>query len=247
MIKIAICDDESGELRQLETLIKAYDKEHPELDISFKSYSSSAELLFDIEENAYHIYLLDIIMDGKDGIEIGKAIRDVDKKAAIIYATISPDYAVQSYTVEALYYLVKPFNEDKLFPVLDRAAKKLIKGENGCFSVRTRKGLRSLRNSAVIYIEYHSHRLSYHLAGGEVVESLTFRESFDQVSGAILKDEMFVKISKSYIVNFRQIESITKKGFIMKDGTEIAVSRLYANIKKDYMDYVLRGGDCCDL
>lgn len=239
MLKIAICDDEVQELSYLKTLINEYAKKHPQLNVSCVCCQSSEELLLYVQKDAFHIYLLDIIMKGKDGIAIGEAIRNVDKKAAIIYTTSSPDYAVQSYTVNAFYYLLKPLGSKDLFPILDRAAKSFEKKINTCLLVRTRDGLFSIKKSTIVYIEYHSHSMSYYLEDGTVINSLSFRENFDQASEAILADELFAKISKSYIINFSQVEHITKKGFFMKNGTEISVSRLYTGAKKAYMDYIL--------
>ena len=75
----------------------------------FRTYLKSAhpEFLEAFEEH-YDIYLLDVVMPGLNGIELAKEIRSSDKAADIIFLTSSPEFAVESYTVKASNYLVKP-------------------------------------------------------------------------------------------------------------------------------------------
>ena len=242
MLNIAVCDDAVLELRQLEMQIKRYAGGRPELTISCTSFQSSEELLTRVRKGAYHIYLLDIIMDGKDGIAVGNAIRSVDEEAVIIYTTVSPDYAIESYTVAAFYYLLKPVEDNKLFPVLDKAAKRFLLKPEGYISIRTADATRSVPISSIVLIEYHYHCLSYYLEQGEIITSLTFRESFDHVSRPLLENVFFQKVSSSYIVNLTHMDAVTKRGFLMKNGTEVNVTRLYSDAKKRYAQFVMRGG-----
>ena len=96
MLKIAICDDDLPDLQRIYDLIAEYTKDHSELDISVTAFKSSDALLKQIGSQRYHIYILDVMMDGLDGIEVGAAIRKTDESAAIIYLTVSPDYALAS-------------------------------------------------------------------------------------------------------------------------------------------------------
>lgn len=241
MLKIAICDDNGTELKRIEDLVLNYTREHPEQNLSIACFRSPQELQEQMGRKRFQIYLLDIIMDGTDGIALGKAIRRQDKKAAIIYLTSSPDYAVASYTVNAYYYLLKPISADNLYPVLARAAEAFENEASDYLTVRTRDGSRSLVRHFIMYIEYHCHILSYHLNSGKVIDSVTTRVSFDQEAEAVLKDPRFTKISSSYIVNLTYVETINKKGFYMKDGAELAVTRSYSNARRQYLEYLLEG------
>ena len=243
MYRIAACDDDGVAISQLKMLISQYALEHSELELSFTPFCSPEELALHIKRHAFDIYLLDIILGKTDGIELGAAIRQEDEKAVIIYITSSPDYAVQSYSVEAFYYLLKPIGRQSLFPVLDKVFTLLYKTQNSAFSIRTRDGLYSVKTSRIVYIEYHSHRLLYHLDDGTNILSITFRESFDRISAPILKNSSFAKVSSSFIVNFMHVKKITKKGFYMTNDMEITVSRLYPDVKREYMDYILKGGE----
>lgn len=68
----------------------------------------------------YQLLLLDILMPGFTGIQAAREIRTFDSETKIIFLTSSPEFAVESYGVDAFYYLLKHIREGDLFPVLDR-------------------------------------------------------------------------------------------------------------------------------
>ena len=57
-------------------------------------------------------------------MELAKEIRSFDKAADIIFLTTSPEYAVESYTVKATNYLMKPIVPDRFYQSLDEIRKK---------------------------------------------------------------------------------------------------------------------------
>ena len=59
------------------------------------------------------------------GIDLGVKLRELGHYGAIVYLSISPEYAVESYAARAFYYLMKPVEPAKLYQVLDQAAAAL--------------------------------------------------------------------------------------------------------------------------
>lgn len=248
MLKIALCDDEPEQLRHLQSMLTEYHQLNPDCPLSFDAFLSPEHLLERIKGySSYQIYLLDILMPGCSGISLGKEIRKIDEEAKIIYLTVTRDYAVESYSVHAFYYLVKPFDKKDLFRILDRALKPFLRQLQTVLQVKTRDGILPLKESLIQFVEYHSHILSYHMDGGQIVDSLTVRESFDQAASSFLNNSIFVKISYAYIVNLAYVAKMTKKGFLMKDGTELVVTRSFSDARKEYMKHLLKGGTIDDL
>ena len=241
MLKIAICDDDLSDLQRIYDLIAEYTKDHSELDISVTAFETSGALLKQIGSQRFHIYILDVMMDGLDGIEVGAAIRKADESAAIIYLTVSPDYALASYTVDAQYYFLKPVENAEFFRILERELAKFEKESETRVTVRTREGIHSIPASLVMYVELHYHIYTYHLTNGTVLESVTSRVGFDQALEVFLQDSRFVKISSYLIVNLRSIRKITPRGFLMQNGVELLVSRNYSAARRRYLDYMLKG------
>lgn len=244
MIQIAICDDQTEELERIYSMAETYHVLHPELNISFRKFRSGVDLLESIKAHKhFDIYLLDILMPKADGIEVGAAIREKDDTAGIIYLTSSPDYALQSYQVDAEGYLLKPFDEENLFATLDKVITKLDAEDQRRLVVRTsNEGIESIPYSRLLYLEYYQHRLIAHTTDHGKTQSIYYRKSFKELT-ASLTDSRFVKISASTIVNMQHIRNITSRDALLSTGEILNISRIYiTEARKTFMDYLLDRG-----
>ena len=116
---IAVCDDQTEELKDLTELIGAWEEDRG-TPVRVKSFRSAAELLDAARHERFTLYLLDIMMPGLNGMDAAREIRGFDKAADIIFLTSSPGFAYDSYSVKALEYLLKPIRTKTLYPILDR-------------------------------------------------------------------------------------------------------------------------------
>lgn len=244
MLQIAICDDEIRELEHTFVLAEKYQKEHPELDISLRKFQSSYDLLEAIDARGrFDVYLLDILMPDINGIQIGAAIRQKDSAAVLIYLTSSPDYAVDSYQVEAQGYLLKPFEENALFAALDKAAARLDAEDLKRMVIqRPGSGAGAIPFCKVLYVEYYQHRLVIHRTDGSSLESILYREPFEALAAPLLADGRFVRISASHIVNMQHVFGATSRQFEMVNGEPLKLSRKYLDARQTYMEYLLERG-----
>lgn len=112
MIKVAFCDDDMSVLDEIERLLDQY-CEKQNREIRYASFQNSLELLAEIEKGmCFDVLFLDVIMPGMDGIHVAKEIRQYDNAVKIIFLTSSDEFAVQSYTVDAYFYQMKPIREE---------------------------------------------------------------------------------------------------------------------------------------
>ena len=116
---IAVCDDQTEELGSLTELIGAWEEDRG-TPVRVKSFRSAAALLDAARHERFTLYLLDIMMPGLNGMDAAREIRGFDKAADIIFLTSSPGFAYDSYSVQALEYLLKPIRTKTLYPILDR-------------------------------------------------------------------------------------------------------------------------------
>ena len=84
------------------------------------SASGGYEAIEKASKEAPDLILLDIMMPGLNGMDAAREIRGFDKAADIIFLTSSPGFAYDSYSVQALEYLLKPIRTKTLYPILDR-------------------------------------------------------------------------------------------------------------------------------
>lgn len=245
MYRISVCDDNSGELEKICSIINDYTDEN-NINVKVKTFSSGSELLEYEDGGRYSdIYILDIIMPDMNGIQLGKAIREKNSEAFIIFLTTSKDYALESYSVKAFSYLIKPAERENVTAELADCFSRISKPPKR-FVLKCADGTISVSAEDIVYIEYYNHRMIYRLAGGKTVESVYFRETFDSMIVDYIKNGSFIKSSASYLVNMRHIKTVNTAGFIMSDGTVLTVTRKYAEARKKYIDYELNGGELHD-
>ena len=89
---IAVCDDQTEELKDLTELLGAWETDRG-TPVRVKSFRSAAALLDAARHERFTLYLLDIMMPGLNGMDAAREIRGFDKAADIIFLTSSPGFA----------------------------------------------------------------------------------------------------------------------------------------------------------
>lgn len=239
MIKIALCDDNKNHQEKIKTLLLEYFKSGASIDI----YAEGQKLLRHIEwegEEAYDLYILDVIMPGLSGIELGKKLRSAGVFAPVIYLTSSKEYAVDSYNVRAFHYLVKPVEKEKLFSVLKQAQNLIAQEKAACITVDTPGGVEVLKLSDILYAELYARSVRYYLAGGTYKDSKKLRVSFQKALGELLEHKGFIMLGSSYLINLHQVKKVGKKELILASGKEIALPKgARSELLKSWMNYWL--------
>ncbi len=243
MLKIALCDDDAAELARSETLLKEFCTQRPALAAGVTAFRGAQGLLDALGKgNDFDVYLLDVLMPEKNGIQTGKEIRALGRDGAIIYLTTSPDYAVDSYQARAFYYLLKPLERYRLFQVLDEVADVLLKRQDAAAIIHTAAGLRSIPLSDILYVERVDRLMRYYLVGGETVDSRTLRGSLREGAATLLTDERFALCGASFVLGLHHVKSIERGRALLDTGEWVSVSmNACAELKRAWMNYWLGG------
>lgn len=239
-MKIAICDDSIEDLIKIEKLLQQYEKASQNLNFQIEKFSNPSRLCDRIQQkNLADIYLLDIVMAEKDGIDIGRQLRKTGNEPIIIYITSSDDFALDAYHVHAARYLLKPLKEADFFEALDYSVAHLEVPKGPVYLIKTKDGLVSVPFSKIEYIENASRTLDVHLTDGETVKSIFIRKSFDEEIKQLLNSKSFLHVHKSFIVNLKYIKKLTSDSIIMESGKCIPVSKTRtAGVKKEYLLFI---------
>ena len=239
MLKIAICDDVSDELRHIAALTNEY-LAGRNISADIRAFSHPDTLMTACGAETFHIYLLDMVMPMISGLELGRSIRRVSTDAQIIYITTEPGFALDAYSVNPLHYLLKPVDKEALFAALELAAEKVGFGEETVVTVKTRDGLRTLSADVVVCCEYVRHTVIYTLVSGEQVATTTISGSFAEHAAPLLRDRRFIQPHAAFIVNMSCVERLSKEGFTMKGGAFVPVSgKQFSAVRNAYMSYRL--------
>ena len=235
MIKIAFCDDDPSMLDELHILLDQYRMEHNR-DVTYAAFQSPLELLADIEKGThFDVLFLDIIMPGENGISTAKEIRQYDDAIKIIFLTSSSDFAVQSYTVGAYFYQMKPIWKENFFRLMDSVIDDCRKMQQSNLIVRCKNGISRIDLERLEYCEVIGRTLSFHMENGAVLESAG---SLENLCNELAQYENFLRPHRSFLVNMEYIRNISYKAITMDSFAKIPIPHgKCSEIKKIYLDY----------
>lgn len=236
-MKIIICDDSIEDLLKIEKLLLKYKKFYPNTSFEVEKFSDASQLYNNIQNNQLaDIYILDIIMSEKNGIDIGHQIRKSNSNNIIIYTTCSSDFALEAYEVCAVRYILKPINENKIFEALNYALSYINIKKESSYLIKTKNGLVPVPYSQIEYIENSSRKLEAHLTNGKTIRSILIRKSFEEEISELIKEAQFTQVHKSFLINLKYIKQLAKNSAIMESGKNIPISQKRAvAVKKEYL------------
>ncbi|MDF2838303.1 MAG: response regulator of the LytR/AlgR family [Evtepia sp.] len=228
---IAICDDDKEELAHITSLLEKYRREH-HAALTHQAFHSAVELLSTAKAGDSALYLLDVMMPAVNGMEAAKEIRRFDSETKIVFLTSSPEFAVASYSVKAMDYILKPVSENRLFSVLDELLRDSQKPQEG-LSVKVKNGISRILFSRLCYVEVVNKQVYFHLSDNSVREVTARLSEFEQ---ALLARPEFVRTHRSFIVNLFQIDQLVQSKITTQQGKNIPVSRtLYKEVRDAYV------------
>lgn len=239
MIKIAFCDDEMEVLHQMNELLDRYQVERNE-DITYAAFQSPFELLTEIEKGIRpDILFLDVVMPGQNGMDVAKEIRQYDTNVKIIFLTSSPEFAVESYTVGAYFYQLKPIWEESFFRLMDSVLSECEKKKKNSLILRSKDGITRIDLQQLEYCEVLGRKLLFHLENGAVLESAG---SLDDLAGQLMQYSNFFRPHRSFLVNMEYIQNISSRSIKMVNDAVIPIPHgKCSEIKNTYMEYAFNG------
>lgn len=238
MTKVALCDDELSMLNQLRDLFDGYRMER-NLEIDCTVFGNPLDLLAVIERGIrFDVLILDILMPGENGIDTAAEIRRYDSNVKIIFLTSSAEFAVQSYSVNAFFYQLKPIRAESFFRVMDSVLDECEKEQANSLILRCKSGITRVELKTLEYCEVIHRTLFFHLTSGKVLECTG---SLDELCVQLKPYENFVRPHRSYLVNLEHVQSLSSRAVTMSCLTEIPIPRSkYNDVKNMFLEYSFR-------
>lgn len=232
MLEIAVCDDNRTELEIIRTMLYKHCKEiHMQAIVSI--FDNGYDLIKTSKK--FHAIFLDIKMDGLDGIQVAKEIRNKDKRVRIIYVTNYSTYRPEAFTVRAFGYIVKPilYNQicDQLDDVIDYTNQESNKLS---YTFNTDKGFRTIELQMIYYFESNGHKVRIHCKDEFYIISESIMNIFNH-----FKVYGFSMPHKSYIINLKHVSSIKGYELELTDGAIVPISQKRAvEFKEEFHSYL---------
>ena len=121
MIRVLVVDDEKPARDELCWLLQ----KHPDMEVAAEAENGMKALEY-LEEHVVDLVLLDIQMPGMTGLETARQILQKKRFPKIIFVTAYDQFAIEAFDVNAIDYLLKPIEVDRLERALNRVKNRLI-------------------------------------------------------------------------------------------------------------------------
>lgn len=219
MLKCLIIEDQAPAQR----ILKTYISEVKGL-LLVGTFADPTEALVKTDLTQIDVIFLDIHLPGISGIDFAKKL---PKHIQVIFTTAFKDFALESYELNAIDYLLKPFS----FERFSNAVNKLNKREEETIFIRENHSYIQLKIADILYIK----------ADSDYTEIHTFNERF-VVSNPLkhweleLNDHGFFKVHRSYLINLAHIHTIQANEVTLISAIQIPVGRTY---KSSFLDAAL--------
>ena len=240
-MRIAICDDEPIWLEQAVSIAEEYVKDRKEKKLSLHIFGGSEDLLEAAEKSGgFDIYVLDVVMPGMNGIELGKKLRNAGYNGKIIYLTSSEEYSLDAFKVKALNYIIKPITKEAFYEAVDEALDLIYVKNEKSIVVKSKERTVKLTFDSIMYIETVKRSMIYHLVGGKSVESLSMRTGFQGAIADLLADKRFVLCGVAMAVNLDHITEVENEAVVFDDTYKPFLGKkLCRELRVAWSDYLL--------
>lgn len=234
MIRIAVCDDEKIYREKVIEYVKEYFNGRTE-ECAIKEYSSGHELIDDVDID---VLLLDIEMEGLDGIEIKNILQQKNMDTRILFITSHMENMPDAFGKRVFGFLVKPLIYEEFVKKMDVVIKDWM-DDNIFIICKSSEGFLNIRISDIIYIEAEGRYTKVYVQSQE--HYIFVQKSFGEWKEE-LNNHGFFQIHKSFLVNMYYIKFIKQK-ITMVNGEQLAIGRKYrTELMEQYKEYIWKKG-----
>ena len=179
MLSIMICEDEDEDLQQLERALSACRMLHG-VDYKVESFRNARHLLLNYDPAEYEILFFDILMEEENGIELAQQIRKKNAEVPIVFVTSSLDFAIESYKVNAVHYLLKPVTAEAVDEALARC-KHILSSNHRTIENSVRRMTQRVLVNDILYVEASGHHVTLHMRDRNIETTTPLSEILEDV------------------------------------------------------------------
>jgi two-component system LytT family response regulator len=202
-LRALVVDDEAPARRSLQILLES----HPEIQMVGEC-ASGPEAVEAIERYRPDLLFLDIQLPGFNGFEVLRRAK-VAFLPNVIFVTAYDEHAIHAFDVQAVDYLLKPFEDERFELALERAKSRIRQSHLNVPSPLERLAVRAagrillVRVSDIDWIAAQDYYVELHVGG----QSHLIRERMHNLE-ARLDPHRFVRIHRSSIVNIARVKEL---------------------------------------
>lgn len=227
-MRFAACDDEKIFRDELINAVYSCSNLH-RLELVVDEFESGEELLK--TTNTYDVIFLDYKMEGYDGLETARLLREKGIASTIIFLTSYPDVVFDTFEVTAFRFLKKPLDIDELNRALDGYFAQ--QRDNMPILLKMHGETISVMSNDIVYLEADNKKCYINL----INDRLHFPRTMSKAE-VLLPKNYFFKTHKAFIVNLYHVRKYDKEFVYFDSKDSVPISRNYLRTFKDvYMTY----------
>ncbi|MEI2988563.1 MAG: LytTR family DNA-binding domain-containing protein [Oscillospiraceae bacterium] len=235
MITIFICDDDNIYLNKLEEYFYKFFEENS-LNYELKAFTDSKVLLQSIKKKICDILVLDIDMPEINGIEIAKYIRNFNSDITLIFITNMEHLVFESVKYTPYRFIRKSKIHQEISELMNALQNKFAE-EGTMFQFTCNDEIKRIKLTEIVYFESVKHDIYVHdFYENEYKIKNSLNELIQNYGSA-----GFIKIHKSYIVNYRYIFEIKRDSIILDNKMNLPLGKnRITEIKRQYANFTRR-------
>lgn len=239
-LTIAICDDNRDDRRMIQQEVERVYLPHFDANQSeceFSMYETGNDLMKNLEDVLnVDVLFLDIDMPGVNGLEIAEAIEACPHKVNLIFVTNRNDLVFEAIHFRPFRFLRKECLHEEIEEALLAVISKM-KEESVLCEFESGSEIVKITVREIVYLESAGHYVRVHRQDDSVCVVRSRMSELDKRLGLM----GFVRIHIGYLVNIRNIYSISSKGVVLDNGMELPISRKHVErVKRMHADYIRR-------
>lgn len=233
MYRVAIIDDNSIDRNRIEILSDEYFS-RKQYEYEIKTFERSELMIMELQEGSYYdVFLLDMDMPDKSGLQVAKEIRQYYNEPIIVYVTNHVEYAIQAFEVNAFRYIPKALLREKLAEAYDVLLPKLDQLDKRAYMIESVSGLDKILYRNIFYICKEGKYITIVHRNGESRVRTSLRNVYEE-----LASKEFIYIDKSYIANIEHVTSCQRGQLFMRNDAVLPISRpRYQEVRTAIADY----------
>lgn len=232
MLKVAVCDDNTEFLRELCAKIDDL-LVQPHILFAFSDSVSLLERMDAGKDENFDIVISDICMPVYSGIETAEALKQKHPCTQFIFITAYTDYIQDVFSVNPIYYILKPVNDGRLAEALEKAAAAVKLSRQKTLNITEKGKVVCIRIDEIKFIESDKRKLIIH----EIYRNTEITAKLDDIQNEL--PSYFIRCHKSYSVNMNWIRSIVNNRIELMTGESLPVAKVrYPEIKQKILNYL---------
>ncbi len=199
--QIAIVENEKDEMETLRSCFDRWGRENGH-EFAIRWFESGEQFLIEYQP-VYDMVLMDIGLNGMNGMDTALSLRQTDPSVLLLFVTNLVSFAVRGYEANAFDFVVKPVSYAGFSLKINRAIHQLTFRQSKEILITSGDDIIRTSTSRILYVEVQNHHILYHTADGDYPAYGNLKQVEEKLDSGL-----FVRCNSCYLVNLMYVRGV---------------------------------------